>query len=387
MIHNPLLSKDAYLLIDALSSCGAEFQVVGSSLQVNGISGKLLPTRRRLFLGNSGIALRFLGALFALQNNEITLTGDASLCGRPMKALGDALMEMGAKVRYLEEEGFAPLAIQGPINRREVVVDGACSQPVSAMLISLALNKGQTCDLKVKNPNELPYIEMTLDWLKRMGARVSVIHKDHFQIEGRGAWLGFEYTVPGDFSSAANPFVASLMQPTRMQLTGLNFSDYQGDKRLFDLFHKEGINFDDGSWQTTPKSFQEVKSIHEDLNDCIDQVPLISLLMTRADNPSSLQNIASARDKECNRITATIEELSKMGASLAEEGNALYITPSKLKGAELDSYGDHRMAMMLFLAAVHADSPSTLKRVACIEKTYPNFLEQMQTCGARFEYL
>jgi len=213
-VINPLMSPDTEKMISACEQFGAHFIRDGKSLVIIGNHGKIPAINREIDVGNSGIALRFLTAMAALGSTRTTLYGDASLCGRPMRVLGEALESLGVSIQYHKQAGYAPLTVCGPIKKSRVKLNGEDSQPISALLIAASL-LGRDFDIHVNNPGEKPWIEMTLHWLKVMNVQVTCDDYRHYKVRGEG-WPSFQYSVPGDWSTAAFPIAAALVTKSKL---------------------------------------------------------------------------------------------------------------------------------------------------------------------------
>lgn len=389
-IENPLNSPDTEAMCAACQSLGATInRTKNGCLVIQGTNGKIVEAKNTLDAGNSGIVLRFIGAIAALGSQPIVLTGDSSLRNnRPIKELLRGLTALGVTAKSTLGNGYAPFIVQGPLKSGIATLNGADSQPVSALLIAAGLSTGPY-EFYVEEPGEKPWIDLTLSWLKKLG--ISCTHQDysHYKIEGKGAPAPFNYRVPSDLSSCAFPVAAALATGSTLTLEGIDWEDLQGDKKLFTQLQEWGA-----ALTIDPKSrtmhIDGSKAFHGgilDVNDCIDALPILSVLACYATSPTHLYNGAIARKKECDRIHAISTELSKMGAEIEEKEDGLLIHPSKLKGATLHSHHDHRLAMSLTIAALGAESASSISNTACIAKTYPTFVEDFQTIGAQVSNL
>lgn len=363
---------------------GAKVERLPDSLIIEGTGGKIGPFENVIDVGNSGICLRFLAALFALSSHFSVITGDASIRHqRPMVPLMAALKTLGASVHSLKEDGFAPLIIKGPITGQTASVTGEDSQPVSALLIACALKQGPT-EIHVTNSGEHPWVALTLHWLEKFGIPVENDGFHTYRLQGGAVIPPFDYTVPGDFSSAAFPLAAALITRSSLTIENLDMNDSQGDKGLIAILQKMGaniaINPEKQSLQILPGA--PLKGISVNVNDLIDAVPILSVIGCYAEGETRLTGAKVARDKECDRLSACTQELRKMGGKIEESPDGLCIQQSSLNGASLFSHHDHRMAMALSVAAMGASGLTEISPVSCVEKTFPTFLSDMKRLGA-----
>jgi 5-enolpyruvylshikimate-3-phosphate synthase len=309
----------------------------------------------RVDVKNSGLALHFLIALATLRCKKTFLTGDYSICNlRPVEPLISALCTLGAKVTYHQNRGLPPLTIEGPIKNGKVHLDGTNSQHVSSLLIALSQVEGKS-EITVTNPCEKPYIEITLDWLKKLGFAVENRDFFSYSLEGPFKVPSFAITIPADFSSLAFLVAVNKILEIKEDFSGLDFQDLQGDKRLFFYLNQEKCCIKD-----TP-----------------DLLPVLMVLALYKKGPSLIHGIHVARQKESDRPFAMKKELEKMGAKIEiyEKEDYMYVQPGPLFGAKLTSHNDHRIAMSLAVAALKAHGTTTIEGVQCVSKSFPNFFE------------
>lgn len=382
-----LPSPDAFAMIRACESIGAKFTEQDSTLIIEGTGGRLFPSSNVVDAGNSGIVLRFMTALAALGTTSFVITGDKSITSqRPMKPLLEALCQLGVSARSIADNGFAPVEIQGPIKNGQAIVQGADSQPVSALLIAGAFAK-HPLSIEVINPGEKPWVAMTLYWFDRLRIRYKREGFTLFNVYGNSQISAFEYTVPGDFSSAAFPIAAALITRSPLTLYNLDMNDCQGDKEVLSVFSKMGasIEYDAAAESLKVKQGGLLKGIEIDINDFIDAITIIAVVGCFAEGETRITNAAVAKQKECDRIACIVSELKKMGASIESTETGLIVRKSHLKGATVNSYGDHRMVMSLAVAALAAEGETCIRDVTCVSKTYPQFFEDFKKLGADIE--
>ncbi len=382
MITNPLKSVDTEAMINACQNLGSIFNFEKNQLIISSTQKKFFETPSLIDVKNSGITLRFLTALAALSKSPITFTGDPSVHRRPMTPLLKSLMDAGAKITAnVSSNSLFSISHLNTHKKIDFSVDGSDSQFVSALLIMLPLRK-QISTISVSNPGELPWVKLTLDWLKRLGIQLTANNSlTHFSVPGNQSYRPFSYSVPGDFSSASFLLGATLLAGRKtgaVTIHNLNFNDLQGDKELFHLLKSLGadITFNNNSVVTSSKNSWQGFSV--DANLFIDAVPILAVLALSAQTPSRIYNAKIAKTKECDRLVCTTKELKKMGAKITIlNDDELIIHPSQLKGAQVHSHNDHRLAMALTTAALRAKGTTVIHQTECIGKSFPNFLESL----------
>lgn len=381
-IKNALVSPDTGAMLRAISLYGARFSQEGSTIEINGV---FRPPEDVIDAGNSGIILRFLGAISALLPGYTVITGDASVRTlRPVKPLLSALRQLGALAESARGDGYAPILVRGPIHPGKCKLDGQDSQPVSALLIATSFLKGPS-EILVDNPGETPWIELTLSWLKRLGADITHENYKHYFVAGGLKYTHLDYTVPGDFSTAAFPLAAALITRSALTLEGLDPDEIQGDKILIEILQEMGANILWQGKQLRIEPSPNLQNIDVDLSNCIDALPILAVIGCFAKGEMRLYNGLSAKTKESDRIFAICKELKKMNAHIEEMSDGLIVRKSRLCGAQLSGHSDHRIALAAAVAAIGATSPSTLHGLSCIAKTYPSFILDFQKIGAAFE--
>lgn len=384
-IKHALRSHDADAMVRACQLLGATIQSTDDNLEIEGLNGKIGAADDVISAGNSGIVLRFVSALSALSPYYTAITGDHSIrYQRPIAPLLEGLTQLGAFAVSTKGDGYAPIIVRGPLNKKRAIINGEDSQPVSALLIAAAFRETPT-ELIVRNPGEKPWVMLTLDWLNRLGVCYKQEGFEHYEVAGNSEIAGFDYEVPGDFSTAAFPLAAALMTDSEITLANIDFNDIQGDKELIYVLQRMGAHIEIDGKQLKVKRGSYLRGTEIDINTFVDALPIMAVIGCLAEGETRLYNAAVARQKECDRLHSITIELKKMGADIEELPDSLVIRRSSLKGAKLFSHHDHRLAMALTVAALSAKSESQIDGVACINKTYPQFAQEFQRLGAAIE--
>lgn len=388
IIKAPLVSDDTLSCLSAACALGAWVRRGDDSMwQVIGTGGRMIEPARPLDMGNSGTGLRIFSALASLSASPISFGGDESLQNRPMESLLAALNDLGAKTE--SNGGHCPLTVTGPIHGGETTVDGTSSQYLSALLLAAPLAEGDTI-LNVPFLNEVPYVEMTLAWLKRQNINLKY-NKNYtrFHVIGGQQFKPFNETIPGDFSTAAFPLAAAIVTGGGILIRNLDFKDPQGDKAFIELAGRMGAKIETGPGFARVKPGPiKLHAAELDLNSTPDLLPVLSVVAACADGITVLKNVAQARLKETDRIAVMAHELTKMGIQVEEFEDGMAITGGKLKPAHVDSFRDHRVAMSLAIAGMTCDAdeeePTLIDSAECIGVTYPTFIDDFTKLGAGF---
>jgi 3-phosphoshikimate 1-carboxyvinyltransferase len=388
IISNILLSPDATAMITACRMFGANINFLDTTtLEIIGTSGNLTAPDDVIHAGNSGIVLRFIAGIASLINNYTVITGDYSIrYSRPLQPIIDGLTGLGVDVKTMRGDNFAPIIIKGPPLFNETVLEGYDSQPVSGLIIAATLMPGLTT-INVKNPGEKPWIDLTLDWLDRLGILYQREEYNKFIISGENNIPAFNYKVPSDLSSIAFPVAAALITNSSIIIDNVDLSDPQGDKRLLDIFQEMGANLEYrvSQQRLVVHEHTGLQSVTVDINDCIDSINILSVVACYAKGKTVINGARVARNKECDRIACITQELSKMGANITELEDGLIIVGGQLHGSDiLQTYHDHRMVMALFIAALAANGHSIIHDTRSVSKSYPLFFSDMKLLGCNF---
>lgn len=398
-ILNPLLSEDTNATIDACRQFGADILRLKDnqsdkneySLEIHGFDGhRRIKSPVLIDAKNSGTTLRFFTAISALCEGCVRLTGDKSLIKRPNTPLLNALEDLGAKIFSID--GKAPIDVCGRLKGGKTGIDGSMSsQFISALLLSTPFAENDTTLYIKGEAKSRPYIDMTLELIREAGGKI--IHDgDSYFIPSNQVFNLKSFSIPGDFSSASYILAASSLLDFDLVMIGLKDSA-QGDKVILDILKRIGTKVEwmknEGIVKISKKVSQSqsetLNCFKVDIGDTPDLFPTLSVIATRCEGVSELFNAEHLRYKESDRISKMSEELRKMGARITEKRDGLIIAKSNLKGAILESYDDHRIAMALSIAALLADGPSIIKDVECVDISYPSFFNDLKKIGAYME--
>jgi 3-phosphoshikimate 1-carboxyvinyltransferase len=390
-IDNFLFCDDCLRTVNAFQNMGVNIKIENKVIRVNGVGLKGLKSPPEpLYLGNSGTTARLLIGVLSAQQFECELYGDKSLNSRPMARVTDPLSLMGAKFIFLEREGYLPLKVLGSkLTGIEYKLPVASAQVKSALLLAGLYAAGSTVIVepaKSRDHTERMLREFGVD-IKIEGLRV--------EIASCKKLFTTDLVVPGDISSAAFFIALTLLlnnsclviknvgiNPTRMGFVEA-VRKMGGDIKI--IPYKElsaGEPVGDIIIKSSPLKAIEIKK--EEIPLMIDELPLIFLLACYAQGTTRIYSASELRVKETDRINSITANLNAMGAEIEVEGYDVIIHGGKkLKGANLNSFGDHRTAMTAVIAAVVADGDSEIDDLECVRVSYPDFVEDLNKILAR----
>ena len=398
-LHDLLESDDTQVMLEALRSLGCAVERHARSVRVTGLAGRLAVRQARLFLGNAGTAMRPLTAalavLSATQGGEFEVSGVARMHERPIGDLVEALRGLGCRIDELGQPGYPPLRLCGGRldTSRPIRVRGdVSSQFLTALLLALPLVTS-AAPLIVEVDGELisrPYVEITLKLLARFGIAIERDGWQRFTIASRSAGYRSpgEVHVEGDASSASY-FIAlgaiAARDGRRLRIEGVGSDSIQGDIRFVEAAEAMGAQVTSGpGWLEVRRGSWPLRSIRLDCNHIPDAAMTLAVLALYAEGTTRLENIASWRVKETDRIDAMATELRKLGAEVVAGIDFIEITPpSGWQAAAIHTYDDHRMAMCFSLAAFNPLAgacpglPTRILDPRCVGKTFPDYFETL----------
>jgi len=300
-----------------------------------------------------------------------------------MIPLLSALENLGVEIN--STNGKCPFTVRGPIKGGKTTVNGISSQFITALLIACPLAEADT-EIIVENLHERPYLEITLDWLNRQGIQYENKGLDWFKVKGGQQYKSYTRAIPADFSSATFSLCAAAIAGSDVLIKGLDFSDHQGDKNVFGYIEKMGALIKHTS-EGVLVSNNKLSGIEIDMNATPDALPALAVVACFAGGKTRLYNVAQARLKECDRISAIATELKKMNARVEELEDGLVIGKSNLKGANVCGYDDHRMVMALTIAGLASEGETVVDSAESVNITYPSFIEDMKRLGANVKLI
>ncbi len=328
----------------------------------------------------AGTTARFLTAVGALRRGQLTVTGNESLRSRPMKDLHVALGELGANLSWQDEKYCLPVTVcRGESYAHSIkIASDTSSQFVTAlMLIAPMLENGLRIEL-VGDVISLPYITMSASVMRAFGANVRVVDERNIVIDG-GGYVGCEFTVEPDASSASYPLAAAAVVGGRVRVNGLWSNMIQGDGRFVDVLRQMGcgVQEDQDGISLVRDAGAPLLGIDIDMSEISDLVPTLAVVALFATTPTRIRGVGFIRKKESDRIGDLASELRKIGANVVEHVDGLEITPQTLHPGRCDTHHDHRLAMAFGVAGlkqpgVMIDQPQV------VSKSWPRFWEMLE---------
>lgn len=381
-VKNFLRGEDCLSTLNGFKELGVPIEDDGQTITIQGVGFEgLKPALGPIDLGNSGTSIRLMMGILAGTNFQTTLFGDEYLNRRPMQRVMAPLNQMGAHLVGFENTQYPPISIQGaklaPITYEMPVA----SAQVKSAIIFAALQAQGTSTIIEKEPSR----NHTEQMIKQFGGEIEVSGKT-IRVTGPQQLTGQEVIVPGDISSAAFFIVAAaILKNSQVVLKNVGINPTRTG--ILDVLEAMGGTFElseideanESATITVSSSTLKSTTIQgADIPRLIDELPIIALLATQAEGTTIIKDAQELKVKETNRIDATCEELQKLGANIEPTDDGMIIHgPVQLHGGKVSSRGDHRIGMMLQIAALLTEEIVELDKAEAVAVSYPHFFEDL----------
>ena len=381
----PLSSEDTSYTSKALEQMGIKVERGEDVWTVHGNGGILAAPEKEIFLGNNGTATRFLTSVVALGNGDFRIDGEERMRERPIGPLMEALQGWGVDITSVQGTGCPPLQIKskGLTGGGTILPEGKSSQYVSSLLL-VAPYAATAATLEVNGEVlSKPYVAMTLSVMSDFGVSVECNEEFTSFTIPQGKYRAMEYEIEGDASNASYFWAAAAITGGRVTVSNVPVPSLQGDANLVPLLARMGCDVSRDGGGITLTGSDRLEGITVDMGDMPDVVPTLAVVAAFAHGKTLISNIAHLRIKECDRLTATLAELTKMGAKV-EEGDDFMVIHGDggacLHGAEIETYNDHRMAMSFAVAGLRVPGVK-ITGESCVAKSFPDFWERFGYLG------
>ena len=379
-IENISFSEDIIATIEAMKKLGANIEQKENYLLIDGSDTfKNLNENIEIDCNESGSTLRFLFPLSIVKENKVLFKGRGKLFKRPMTPYFENFEKYKIKHSYIDEN---KILLEGKLKAGIYEIDGnISSQFITGLLFSLPLLEGESKIIingKLESSN---YIDISLDCLSKFGIKIINNSYQEFIIGGNQSYKVGNYRTEADYSQAAFFLVANAIG-SKIRINDLSEDSLQGDKKIIDYISEID------NWNSKD-------TLILDGSETPDIIPILSLKAVVSGKKIEIVNIKRLRIKESDRLKATVEELSKLNFDLIEKKDSILINSRENfkvnkneKVVYLSAHSDHRIAMMIAIAATCYDGEILLDNLDCVKKSYPNFWEVFLSLGGKiYEYL
>ena len=379
-IENISFSEDIIATIEAMKKLGAKIEQKDNYLLIDGSDTfKNLNENIEIDCNESGSTLRFLFPLSIVKKNKVLFKGRGKLFKRPMTPYFKNFEKFKIKHSYINENA---ILLEGQLKAGIYEIDGnISSQFITGLLFSLPLLDRESKIIingKLESSN---YIDISLDCLNKFGVKIINNSYQEFVIEGNQSYKVGNYRTEADYSQAAFFLVANAIG-SKIKINDLSEDSLQGDKKIIDYISEID------NWNSKD-------TLVLDGSETPDIIPILSLKAAVSGKKIEIVNVERLRIKESDRLKATVEELSKLNFDLIEKKDSILINSRENfeankneKIVSLSAHSDHRIAMMIAIAATCYDGEILLDNLDCVKKSYPNFWEVFLSLGGKiYEYL
>jgi 3-phosphoshikimate 1-carboxyvinyltransferase len=383
VLNNPGHCNDDKAAIGIIKALGAWVETENGELRVE--SGGVNPISDSINCGESGLSIRMFTPIVALSDKGITISGSGSLTKRPMYFFDEILPQLNVKVK--SKNGKLPLVVQGPLTPANIEVDGSLSsQFLTGLLMAYAAAGAKDVSIKVNDLKSKPYIELTLDVMKQFGMQVPENKNfEEFIFHGKptpnSELLTPNYTVEGDWSGGAFLLVAGAIAGP-ITVRGLDMLSSQADKTIVDALIKAnaGIAIEAKGIKLHPAP---MTAFDFDATDCPDLFPPLVALAAYCKGKTKIKGVSRLTHKESNRAITLQDEFDMMGVQIDIEDDTMIVHGGGIvKGADVSSHHDHRIAMACAVAALKANDMTVIDEAQAVDKSYPDFYEHLRQLGA-----
>lgn len=375
VLERPLDSDDTDGFARALVALGYGVEREGSRWQIEGSPSGPPSRSAEVFCRDGATTARFLPTLVACGSGVFAFDASPQMRRRPMAPLTRALAELGVRIVFGGERDHHPLTVHAAgLAGGSVRLDaGTSSQFLTALLLIGPLCE-RGLDITVTDLVSVPYVEITVAMMRDFGIDVEV-GDGRYRVPA-GRYRACTYPIEPDASSASYFFAAAALLGTTVTVPGLGSGALQGDLRFVDVLRRMGAQVDMTGSATTVTGRGALSGVTVNMRDISDTMPTLAAIAPFADGPTTIEDVANTRVKECDRLDACAENLRRLGVPVETGHDWIRIHPATPVPADIACHGDHRIAMSFSVAGLRIPG-LTLDNPSCVKKTFPSFHETL----------
>jgi 3-phosphoshikimate 1-carboxyvinyltransferase len=383
-ILNPGTSNDDLAALDVISKLGAHIvSKTREEIVIN--SNGVAPVSSSINCGESGLGIRMFTPLAALSSQPLIINGTGSLVTRPMHFFDEIFPKLGIEIS--SNNGRLPINIKGPLTPAGIGIDGSLSsQFLTGLLMAYGAAGANNVTISVRDLKSKPYIDLTLDVMKKFGVEVENHQYETFTFKHSQGFTAGTYAVEGDWSGGAFLLVAGAIAG-KVIVEGLSTSSTQADKEIMKALIDSGaeVKIAENIITVAPAS---LTAFAFDATDCPDLFPPLVALASYCKGISYIKGVNRLAHKESNRGLTLQEEFGKMGISIVMDDDVMRVHGgSALKGATVHSHHDHRIAMACAVAGLRSTGSIVIQNAESINKSFPDFYTVLKSLGAQVDIL
>jgi 3-phosphoshikimate 1-carboxyvinyltransferase len=381
VIHNPGTSNDDKAAIDIIQKLGANVSFEDGKMIVH--SSGINPVSDNFNCGEAGLSIRMFTPIAACISNEVRIKGEGSLKTRPMNFFDEILPDIGVTIK--SNDGKLPLRIKGSIIPKTITVDGSLSsQFLTGLLMAYSYLGANEVSINVINLKSKPYIDLTLNVMKHFGMLVPtnidykefIFSTNYFQTTKQDV----VYQVEGDWSGASFLLVAGAISGS-ISVSGLDLNSTQADKAIIGALKDCGCKLEVKD-DVILVSSTDLESFTFNATECPDLFPPLVALASFCKGQTLIKGVSRLKHKESDRASTLQQEFGKLGVKIDIKDDFMMIQGvEKVNAAKVHSHHDHRIAMACAIAGLRADGSVEIECAEAIEKSYPNFYNDLISLG------
>jgi 3-phosphoshikimate 1-carboxyvinyltransferase len=396
-LYNCGASNDDKAALDIIENLGATLLQKNNSLVINStnFNNNKIQNKIQINCHESGLCARMFTSIASIVNNQVEVVGSGSLLSRSLHFFDEVLPKLQVDIE--SNKGHLPLKIKGALQPQNITIDGSkSSQYITGLIMAFAFiythqkNKLPST-ITVIDATSKPYIDLTLHTLASFNLYTPK-NKNYqqFIFNNKGfiaSKKDIDFTIESDWSNTAFLMVAGAIAG-KICIKNVSFRSVQADKIILKIFEQCQANFRCSNNEIFVET-STLKAFVFDATNCPDLFPPLAVLAACCQGTSTIKGLNRLIDKESNRAKTLETEFLKAGIAIKVVGNSFKIKGSKsaIIAANFDSHNDHRIAMACSLLALVANGKSTIKGYKSVEKSYPNFFENLKQLGVDFEIL
>jgi 3-phosphoshikimate 1-carboxyvinyltransferase len=380
-LANPGVSADDQAALQIIQQLGATVRIEEGGLFIG--SDGVRPKGGSIHCGESGLSVRMFTTIAATADVPIEVSGSGSLLKRPLHFFSDVLPQLGVDVT--SSNGLLPLTITGPLQCRDITVDGSLSsQYITGLLFAYSAAGARDVTITVNNLNSRPYVDLTLDIMQRFGlpCPVNQDYKSFYfppDVARESLQANIHYAVESDWSSASFLLVAGAISGS-LAIRGLDLLSTQADRAVLQALMQSGAVLHIEAHEISiEKSL--LRAFQFDATQCPDLFPPLVALAAHCKGTTVLQGVHRLAHKESDRALTLTEEFNKLGIAIRVQDDLMLIEGGAVKGARVHSRHDHRIAMACAVASLKGEGPTIIENAEAVDKSYPQFWDHLRGLG------
>ncbi len=384
-ITQALASDDTHYMHAALEAMGVRIEDRDAhTFLVTGVDGQFPSAGASLMVGNAGTATRFLTAAVALGHGTFTVDGSEAMRKRPIHPLIEGLRQLGVDIESRDGTGCPPVVVRarGIPGGRAVMRGDISSQYFSALLMAAPY---AASDVEIEVDGDLvssPYVTMTLSTMAEFGVHAERDGDRRFRVRAGQRYEGRTYAVEPDASAASYFFTAAAVTGGRVVVPRLGSRSAQGDLGILEVLERMGCRVRIGEDSIEVQGPAQLRGVDADFTQMGDVATSLMAIAPFADGPTTVRGIAQTHYEESDRPVAAATELQRMGLRVESEWDSVTIYPGIPQPAEIQTYGDHRIAMSFAVTGLRAPGIA-IANPECVSKTFPEYFEVLRGLTSR----